>query len=66
MTGDGWILVSEDRCSRRAMQTASAKIPSDRRCDYGDVLQEDDDGHNDGGGGGRCGLGRRMGEPFPD
>ena len=48
------------------MQTASAKMPSDRMCDYGDVLQEDDDGHNDGGGGGRCGLGRRMGEPFPD
>ena len=48
------------------MQTASAKMPSDRRCDYGDVEQEDDDGDNDGGGGGRCGLGRRMGEPFPD
>ena len=66
MTGDGWILVSDDRWSRRAMQTASAKMPSDRRCDYGDVEQEDDDGDNDGGGGGRCGLGRRMGEPFPD
>ena len=48
------------------MQTASAKMPSDRRCDYSDVAQEDDDGDNDGGGGGRCGLGRRMGEPFPD